>query len=82
MEEAKYIHVRVTTNAKKEVVQKKKNIYIVTVKEKAKEGRANKRVRELLSHTFGCSPQHLRMVKGATTPSKTYLLTNQHHHEN
>ncbi len=77
MNETEYIRVRVTTNAKKETLHKNRDMFFITVKEKAKEGKANKRVRELLSQTLGCRPQQLRMVKGATTPSKTYLFINQ-----
>lgn len=79
MDEKNYIHVRVTTNAKKETVQKKQQgVFFITVKEKAKERKANKRVHELLARSLGCVPQQLRMIKGATTPSKTYLFINSY----
>lgn len=77
MHEGIYIHVRVTTNAKKESIQGNKNMYRIVVKEKAQQGHANTRVKELLSETLGCSAKQLRLIKGATTPSKTYLLINK-----
>jgi uncharacterized protein YggU (UPF0235/DUF167 family) len=76
MSEQKYIHVRVTTGSKKESVEKSKNKYFISVKEKAKRGEANKKVKELLAKQLNCTPKQLRLIKGATTPSKTYLSVN------
>ena len=55
---------------------------MVEVREKAQNGEANRRVRELLAHTLNVPIQTLRLVKGTTSPSKTYLLTNHTDHAN
>jgi uncharacterized protein YggU (UPF0235/DUF167 family) len=77
MYEDTYIHVRVTTQAKKECVEKKKDTYFISVKEKPKEGKANKRIKELLAETLACNQKALLLVKGGTTPSKTFLFINK-----
>jgi len=82
MQESTYIHVRVTTRGRTECIEKKNNTYYIIVKEKAERGAANKRVRELLAQTLHRTPKELRLVKGGTSPSKTYLFTNHTHHEN
>lgn len=76
MKEEQYIRVRVTTGAKKQQIEKKKDIYHISVKEKPQNGNANSRVRQLLATELGCTQKQLRLVKGHTTPSKTYLLRN------
>lgn len=83
MQESTYIHVRVTTKGRSESVTKKNDTYHITVKEKPERGVANKRVRELLAQTLHSNPKEFRLVKGGTSPSKTYLFTNNHtNHEN
>jgi len=72
--ERKYIHVRVVTDSKKEVVKEKNSTFYITVKEKPQRGLANKRVRELLAQNLGCTIQDLRLIKGSQSPSKTYQL--------
>lgn len=81
MHDGTYIHVRVATNARKENIQKNKNMYHITVREKAQQGQANARVKDLLSEALHCSPKQLRLIKGATTPSKTFLLINTKSHD-
>jgi uncharacterized protein YggU (UPF0235/DUF167 family) len=76
MTEKIYIQVRVTTKARTESIECRNKKYFVTVKEKAERGVANARVKQLLAHELQCNPQNLRLVKGGTTPSKTYLLSN------
>lgn len=76
MTETAYIQVRVTTKARAESIEYKNKKYFVTVKEKAERGLANARVKQLLAQELQCNPQSLRLVKGGTTPSKTYLLSN------
>lgn len=56
-------------------------MYTVEVREKAERGEANDRVRTLLAETLCVRTTDLRLTKGATSPSKLYLLTNHHHHE-
>lgn len=78
MSNPKYIHVRVTTKSRKESItpSDKKDTYLISVKEKAELGLANARVKELLVQALHCNPSHLRLVKGGTSPSKTFLLNN------
>ena len=82
MKQNMYIHVRVSTKGRSESIEKKKYTYYITVKEKPERGAANKRVREILAQTFHGNPKEFRLVKGGTSPSKTYLFTNHSHHEN
>lgn len=80
--EKTYIHARVTTRAKKESIsQVKPGTYTIKVREKAERGQANKRVRELLAFTLTLSTKNIRLVKGATSPSKLFLVTNNTHYE-
>ena len=74
MKENKYIHVRVKTKAKTANVLTKKGKYYIEVKERAERGMANKKVKELLAQSIGCNTKELRLIKGAQTPSKTYLI--------
>jgi len=71
-----YIHVRVKTKAKTEKVYTQNQKFFIDVKEKAERGAANKRVKELLASLIGCNIKQLRLIKGATTPSKTFIKTN------
>ncbi len=76
MENKKYIRVRAKTKTKHETIEKKKGVYYVQVKEKAERGEANKKIQEMLAREISCNPKMLRLVKGAKTTSKTYLLAN------
>ena len=75
MKEQTYVRVRVITQAKKEHVEKRKDVYHVSVKEKPLKGNANMKIRQLIAKEIGCKEKQLRLIKGHTTPSKTYLLT-------
>jgi len=73
------IRVQVKAGSRKErMMQVEEHSYNIEVREKAERGAANKRVRQLLAEALGCSPKELRMVKGATSPRKHYLLGNPH----
>ena len=74
MNESTYIHVRVTVNARKDRIEESNGKFFVTVKEKAEKGLANAKVKKLLATRIGCSSKSLRLIKGAKTSSKTYLL--------
>jgi uncharacterized protein YggU (UPF0235/DUF167 family) len=66
-----YIKVRVHAGVKWEYIEKiKEDTYEVAVKEEAKEGRANKRVLELLSQELSLPKSALRMISGHHFPSK------------
>ena len=81
--EPTYLHVRVQTQAKREsIVTKKPNTYMITVREKAEKGAANRRARELLADLLCVPISRLRLIKGVTSPSKLFLLINNTHHEN
>lgn len=77
MDDKKYIHVRAKTKAKKEEVKLKKGKYFISVKEKAERGKANAKILQLLANKLQCNPKNLRMIKGGTKTSKTYLLVNK-----
>lgn len=75
MEEGEHIRVRVTAGAKRDTVEKIEQCrYVIATKARAKEGKANERVRMLLAEALSVSPDRLRLVRGATTPQKSYLL--------
>ncbi|HEY4504097.1 MAG TPA: DUF167 family protein [Candidatus Paceibacterota bacterium] len=64
-----YIKVKVTTGAKREVVEKiSEDHYDISVKEKAKNNSANKRVLEIAKNMFAC--RHIKIISGHHSPSK------------
>ncbi len=73
----KYIHVRAKTKAKKEEVKIKNGKYFISVKEKAERGKANAKILQLLAKELQCTTKDLKMIKGGTHTSKTYLLVNK-----
>ncbi|MDG6914496.1 MAG: DUF167 domain-containing protein [Nitrososphaerota archaeon] len=65
------VRVRVTPNAKRpRVVRANDGGYEVKVDEKAKEGRANKRLIEILAEHLGVPKSRLRLVSGARSRDK------------
>lgn len=72
-----YIRVRVQTGCRKESITHEHDLWKVAIREKAERGSANKRVREVLAHALTVPPNALRLVKGATSPAKTFLLSNK-----
>lgn len=69
------IQVKVQAGARKDAVEMlSENRYYIQTKARAKEGKANERVRELLGAALNVSPDRLRLVRGATAPHKSYLL--------
>ena len=77
-----YIRVKVKPNARKERILQVGDVYEISVREKAAQGAANKRVRELLAQTCNIPPKALRLVKGATSPGKLFLVVNHDEDEN
>lgn len=65
-----YLKVKVTAGAKKESFEKKGENFVVSVKEKAQDNRANSRVLELLSEKLDIPKNKLRIVKGHKMGSK------------
>jgi uncharacterized protein len=75
MTDERYVRVRVKAGARKERVSEEKGVYTIEVREKTERGEANARVREVLARALCVRPETLHLVKGMTSPSKTYLLT-------
>ncbi|MDP3989320.1 MAG: DUF167 domain-containing protein [bacterium] len=68
-----YIKVRVTPGQKKEeVIQKSPDHLYISVKEPAKGGAANQRVRELVARHFEATITSVRLISGHTSPSKIF----------
>jgi uncharacterized protein (TIGR00251 family) len=64
------IRVRVTPNSKQEGVIKEGDIFLVRVKEPAKEGRANLAVINVLAEYFEVSKSHVSILGGFTSRNK------------
>ena len=70
-----YIHVRVTTDAKREQVKKLSDTHFaILVKEPAERNKANRRVVELVAEQLGIPPAQVRIVSGHHAPSKLLLV--------
>ncbi len=66
-----HIKVKVTTGAKKEKIEiKKQDVFVITVGEKAERNMANKRVRELVAEHFKVSIGKVKIISGHHSPSK------------
>ena len=66
-----YIKVKVTAGAKKEKIARKgKDVFVISVKEKAERNMANIRVRELIAYQLGVLLPAVRIISGHTSPSK------------
>lgn len=65
-----YIHVKVTTNAKKESVEQiDKDHYKISVKEKAERNMANERILEIIREKIP-ETKEIRIISGHHSPSK------------
>lgn len=68
-----FIKVKVFPGEKKEeIVKKSEDSYVIKVSEEAKEGRANERVKEILSAYFGVVPGKVRLIKGGKRQNKIF----------
>ena len=72
-----YIRAHVIPGARRERVSEQKGVYTIQVKEKAERGQATRQAREVLAEALNVSQSSLRLVKGATSRHKTFLLTNR-----
>jgi len=71
----RYIHVKVKAGVKKEsFVQKTKDSFLVSVKEKAERNMANARVLELIAEHFKVSISRVRIINGHKHPSKLIVI--------
>lgn len=72
------MRVRVKAGARKERMEEvEEGVYVIQVREKAERGLANERVRTLLAQALRVRPEDLRLVKGATSGMKLFLLGNR-----
>lgn len=68
-----YVRVQVKPDSRKEsVIQTDEKTYSISVKEPAKQGLANERVRELLAKELGIKVQKLKLVSGHRSPRKIF----------
>lgn len=66
-----YIKVKVTADAKKEIISKKtENSYNISVKVPAERNLANTRIREIIASIYGVNVKSVRIVSGHHSPSK------------
>jgi len=66
-----YVKVKATPNARKEVIERKgEDTFLISVKEPAKQNRANKRIVELIAAYFKISVGKVRIVNGHHSPTK------------
>jgi uncharacterized protein YggU (UPF0235/DUF167 family) len=70
-----YVHVKVHAGAKKEdFVKLSETQFKISVKEKAEQNMANRRVIELVASEFGLPPGKVRIVSGHHSPSKILVV--------
>jgi uncharacterized protein YggU (UPF0235/DUF167 family) len=72
-----YIHTKVIAGARKENFKKiKEDHFVISVKEKAENNMANKRVLKLVSEYFKVSVSKVRIINGHHHPSKLLIVEN------
>lgn len=72
-----YIKVRVKAGEKKEKIDKKaENTFNVSVKEKAENNQANRRICEIVSSIYGVSLKEVKIVSGHHKSSKLLLIND------
>lgn len=70
-----YIHVKAKTRQKEEYIKPLKEGYFeVSVREKAEQNMANRRILELLKTHFNCPK--IKIINGHKSPSKLILIDN------
>lgn len=70
-----YVKVRVVAGAKKETFKQKSNDHFkISVKEKAEQNLANRRVVELVADHFHIPSKQIRIISGHHSPSKILSL--------
>lgn len=69
------IRVHVSPGARRERLEEsKRGIFTIAVREKAKGGEANNRVRELLAFHFGVALTQVRFISGAYSERKSFEI--------
>lgn len=70
-----FLKVKVFPNSKKEeIIKKSEDKFEIKVKEKAEEGRANKRVKEVLARYLNISEEKLILIRGAKQRNKIFKI--------
>jgi len=73
-----YVKVHAIADARKESVTKKSDVvFNISVKEPAKNNRANKRIQELLADIFHIPVAQVRILTGHHSPSKVYTIEDR-----
>jgi uncharacterized protein YggU (UPF0235/DUF167 family) len=73
-----YIHVKVTTEAKKEFIKGKSSDHFeVSVREPAERNLANIRVLELVAINFKVPKSHVRIINGHHSPTKLLSIRDE-----
>lgn len=66
-----FIKIKVQTNCKKEgIIKKGEDSFLIKVKEKPIQGKANARILEMISGYLGIEAEKIRIIKGSKTPNK------------
>ena len=72
-----YIKVRVKPGGKKEKIEKKtENTFNISVKEKAENNQANRRICEIIASLYGVDLKKIRIVIGHHKSSKLLLISD------
>lgn len=72
-----YIRVRVKVGERKEKIEERlKNSFAISVKEKAENNQANKRICEMISLFYGTEPKKVKIVNGHHKSSKLLLIND------
>ncbi|MFM2414375.1 MAG: hypothetical protein RI911_68 [Candidatus Parcubacteria bacterium] len=69
------VRVHVTPAASKESIALKGNVLHITVRELAQHGAATRRVLVLVARHYGVNPQHVKLLTGARSKMKTFVIT-------
>jgi uncharacterized protein len=69
-----YIKATVAAGKTKDSVTMRGDRYYISTREKAANGRATRAARLLLADHLGVAPSSLSLLRGATRPSKLFML--------
>jgi len=70
-----FLKVKVFPNSKKEeIIKKSEDEFEIKVKEKAEEGRANRRVKEVLARYLNISEEKLILIREAKQRNKIFKI--------
>jgi len=65
-----YLKVKLTPGAKKEILSKEGETFVISVKEPARQNLANRRLQEIMADFLGILPKEVRIVSGHTSRHK------------